>query len=136
MLLANIWTTQDNTIYNFSLAGCHFFRTTKRRQVTLVGAVVGTVLALFGFAELLVPFLLALGTAIPPLGGVILADFFVCRRGRYPDLEKPPAFVWSGFLAYGVGVAAAWFLPGVPPLTGIFVGFLVRAAVGRGLPDL
>lgn len=132
MLLANIWTTQDNTIYNFSLAGCHFFRTTKRRQVTLVGAAVGTVLALFGFAELLVPFLLTLGTAIPPLGGVVLADFFVCRRGKYPDLDKPAAFVGSGFLAYGVGVAAAWFLPGVPPVTGIVVGFLVQAVLGRG----
>lgn len=131
MLLANIWTTQDNTIYNFSLAGCHFFRTTKRRQVTLVGAAVGTILALFGFAELLVPFLLTLGTAIPPLGGVVLADFFVCRRGKYPDLEEPAAFVGSGFLAYGVGVTAAWLLPGVPPVTGILVGFLVQAVVGR-----
>ena len=89
-------------------------------------------LALFGFAELLVPFLLTLGTAIPPLGGVILADFFVCRRGEYPELEKPDAFVGSGFLAYGIGVAAAWFLPGVPPVTGIVVGFLVQAVLGRG----
>ena len=131
MLLANIWTTQDNTIYNFSLAGCHFLRTTRRREITLVGAAVGTVLALLGFAELLVPFLLTLGTAIPPLGGVVLADFFVCRRGKYPGLEEPSAFVGSGLLAYGVGVAAAWFLPGVPPVTGILVGFLVQAVAGR-----
>ena len=32
----------------------------------------------------------------------------------------------------GVGVAAALFLPGVPPVTGIVVGFLVQAVLGRG----
>jgi cytosine permease len=131
MLLSNIWTTQDNTIYNFSLAGCHFFRTEKRRQVTLVGALVGTLLALAGFAELLVPFLLALGTAIPPLGGVVLADFFVCRGGRFPELSEAPAWRPTGILAYVAGVVAAWFLPGVPPVTGVIVAFAVQAALGR-----
>jgi cytosine permease len=130
MLLSNIWTTQDNTIYNFSLAGCHFFRSNKRRQVTLVGALIGTLLALFGFAELLVPFLLALGTAIPPLGGVVLADFFVCRRGRFPALNEASSWRFGGIVAYGGGVAAAWFLPGIPPVTGIVVAFLLQAGIG------
>lgn len=131
MLLANIWTTQDNTIYNFSLAGCHFFRTKNRRQVTLAGAAVGTVLALGGFAELLVPFLLGLGTAIPPLGGVILADFFVCRKGRFPLLGQAAPWKVVGFVAYTSGVVAAWCLPGIPPVTGVVVAFLVQSAAGR-----
>ena len=131
MLLANIWTTQDNTIYNFSLAGCHFFRTSNRRTVTLVGALVGTGLALLGFADLLVPFLLTLGTAIPPLGGVVLADFFVCRQGRFGDLDSAVAWRPLGLVAYAGGVAAAWLLPGIPPVTGVAVAFLLQAGLGR-----
>jgi len=132
MLLANIWTTQDNTIYNFSLAGCHLFRSNQRRLVTVVGAGVGTVLALTGFAQMLVPFLLALGTAIPPLGGVILADFFVLRRGVFPEVQSLPyrAFRGRGVLAYFGGVLAAWFLPGIPPVTGILVAALLHCALG------
>jgi cytosine permease len=132
MLWANIWTTQDNTIYNFSLAGCHLFRTNNRRLVTFLGAGIGTVLALAGFAQLLVPFLLTLGTAIPPLGGVILAEFLVRRRGAVPDLETTQlgSFNLHGTLAYFVGVTAAWFLPGIPPVTGVVVAFLVHAAAG------
>ena len=132
MLLANIWTTQDNTIYNFSLAGCHFFRTERRRLVTFLGAVLGTLLALFGFSGYLVPFLLALGTSIPPVGGVILADFFYCRRGAYPSLASVhEAWMWQGLTAYAGGLAAAWWLPGIAPVNGVLTAFLLQALLMR-----
>lgn len=34
MLFLNLWTTQDNTIYNFAAAGCNLLRTGKRKTVT------------------------------------------------------------------------------------------------------
>lgn len=133
MLLANIWTTQDNTIYNFSLAGCNFFRTERRRLVTVLGALVGTMLALLGFAQWLVPFLLLLGTAIPPLGGVILADFFVTRKGRYPEMTEVslPKIQWAGLLSYAGGVVAASSLPGIAPVTGVVAAFLAHLVLAR-----
>lgn len=48
MLLLNIWSTQDNTIYNFAVAGCNLLRTKRRKTVTLVGAVIGTLLGVAG----------------------------------------------------------------------------------------
>ncbi|HSV56278.1 MAG TPA: cytosine permease, partial [Magnetospirillaceae bacterium] len=48
MLFLNIWTTQDNTVYNFSVAGCNFIRSKNRKRMTLIGAALGTVLAIFG----------------------------------------------------------------------------------------
>src|SRR5690606_26916269 len=99
-------------------------------QITVAGAAVGTLLALAGFADMLVPFLLALGTAIPPLGGVILADFFVCRKGKFPHLNSARAWQRSGFMAYAAGVVAAWYLPGIPPVTGILVAFFVQSVSG------
>lgn len=136
MLLANIWTTQDNTIYNFSLAGCHLFRTEKRRLVTVLGALAGTGLALAGFAQLLVPFLLLLGTAIPPLGGVILADFFLHYGAEYDRLEAARVgYRASGLMAYFGGLAAALLLPGIPPVTGILAAFLLHAGLTRMLDD-
>lgn len=42
MLFLNIWTTQDNTIYNFSVVGCNSLRTRNRRLVTIAGAAIGT----------------------------------------------------------------------------------------------
>ncbi len=81
MLLLNIWSTQDNTIYNFAVAGCNLLRTGRRKTVTLAGAVIGTLLALLGMYDMLVPYLILLGTVIPPIGGVIMADFSSAGAG-------------------------------------------------------
>ncbi|HBZ94091.1 cytosine permease [Pseudomonas sp. UBA7530] len=123
MLFLNLWTTQDNTIYNFAAAGCNLLRTGKRKTVTLVGAGIGTLLAIGGMYEMLIPFLILLGSVIPPIGGVIMADFFYGHRARYPKLADAhlPAFNWVGLGAYLIGALSAYFSPWVAPLVGIAV---------------
>ncbi len=123
MLFANIWTTQDNTIYNFAAAGCNLMRTDKRRLITLVGAAIGTLIAVFGMYNLLIPFLILLGTFIPPIGAIIMADFWFKHRGNPPALEqiKLPSFDKCGLAAYVVGSAAAYYSPWIAPLVGIVV---------------
>ena len=104
MLFLNLWTTQDNTIYNFAAAGCNLLRTERRRLVTLGGAFVGTLLALGGMYELLIPFLILLGSIIPPIGGVIMADYFYRHRGQYPKLAEahlPGTTAWAWRLCAG-----------------------------------
>ncbi|MFG0379869.1 cytosine permease [Pseudomonas sp. zbq_18] len=127
MLFLNLWTTQDNTIYNFAAAGCNLLRTDRRKTVTLVGAAIGTLLALGGMYELLIPFLILLGSIIPPIGGVIMADYFYGHRARYPRLADTslPAFNWCGLLAYAAGALCAYLSPWVAPLVGIAVAALV-----------
>ncbi|KQO28131.1 cytosine permease [Pseudomonas chengduensis] len=126
MLFLNLWTTQDNTIYNFAAAGCNLLRTGKRKTVTLVGAGIGTLLAIGGMYEMLIPFLILLGSIIPPIGGVIMADFFYGHRARYPILAdvRLPAFNWVGLGAYLIGALSAYFSPWVAPLVGIAVAAL------------
>ena len=126
MLFFNIWTTQDNTIYNFSVAGCNFFRSTKRKFITLIGALIGTILAIAGMYDWLVPYLLLLGTFIPPLGGIIMADFFVKYKSAYPKLEEniKVKFNSIGITSYIIGSATAYFGGFIPPITGIIVSFL------------
>ncbi|RFC64450.1 cytosine permease [Fulvimarina endophytica] len=133
MLFLNLWTTQDNTIYNFSVVGCAAFATPRRRLVTVIGALIGTGLALMRIDLHLVPFLLALGTFIPPIGGVIMADFFVRHRGRYPALATAaiPAFNWPGLAAYAIGCVAGLVSPGVPPVNAILAAFLAYWLLDR-----
>lgn len=126
MLFLNIWTTQDNTIYNFAVAGCNLLRTDRRRLVTVGGAAIGTVLAVGGMYNMLIPFLILLGTFIPPIGGVIMADFWLRHKGEYPLLSSVslPDFNWLGLAAYAVGSAAAYFSPVLPPVVGVLAAAL------------
>ena len=98
MLCLNLWTIQGPTIYNVSAAACHLLRSERRRTATLLAAAVGIVLAMGGMYEMLIPFLVLLGSIIPPVGGVIMADFWYRHRGKYRRwaLQRCPATTWSG----------------------------------------
>jgi len=126
LLFMNIWTTQDNTIYNFSIAGCNLFGTLNRRMITVAGAGAGTIIAILGMYDLIIPYMEWLGLLIPPVGGVIMADFFLIRSQRYPELSSlsQPDFNLSGILAYIAGCLVALFSPGIPPLNGIIFSII------------
>ncbi len=133
MLFLNIWTTQDNTVYNFSVAGCNFFRTEKRKLFTFFGAAVGTLLAILGMYEWLVPFIILLGTFIPPIGGIIIADFFIKHKRKYPPVKdvKLPFINWYGIISYILASAAAYFSPFTPPIVGIIIGFILYISLEK-----
>lgn len=135
MLFLNIWTTQDNTVYNFSVAGCNMLRTENRKRLTIIGAAIGTVLAILGMYDWLVPWLVLLGTFIPPIGGVIMADFFYKHKGRYPPLERMmmKRFNWAGIGAYIIASIIAYTSPGVPPINGIVAAVVVYIILDKVL---
>jgi cytosine permease len=145
LLLLNIWTTQDNTIYAFSIASANAFRINKRTVFVLGGATIALVLAWGGIYEMLVPYLLLLGTVIPPVGGIIMADFWLRHRGTFPDLDSPqPAFNWAGVIAYVIASAVAYysanFPVGIPifdvaPLNGVVVAAVLYAILIRVIPQ-
>ena len=148
----NMWTTQDNTIYAFSVAGAHMFRTTKRTLFVLGGATFALILALGGIYEALVPYLVLLGTFIPPIGGIIMADFWLYRKDGFAELEfrqpnfndsighggeTPPtlSFNWAGIIAYILASAIAYFSPGIKPINGIITAALIYWLLGSVLKN-
>jgi len=136
LLFLNMWTTQDNTIYAFSVAGAHMFRTSKRHLFVLGGATVALVLAWGGIYKMLVPFLILLGTFIPPVGGVIMADYWLHRRGQFPSLEEPqPAMNWAGIIAYIIASAIAYLTPGIKPINGIIAAVILYFVLSKVIPQ-
>ena len=133
LFLLNMWTTQDNTIYAFSVAGAHMFRTSKRTLFVLGGATFALVLAMGGIYEALVPYLVLLGTFIPPIGGVIMADFLLYRKNGYDLERRQPNFNWAGVTAYILASAIAYFTPGIKPINGIITAAIVYWLLGSVL---
>lgn len=91
------------------------------------------VLALLGMYAWLVPYMMALGTLVPPIGGVIAADFFLKHRGAYPPLERADACAFNapGIAAYIGASAVAAFTPGIPPVNGTVAAVLFYLAGDR-----
>lgn len=140
LLILNVWTTQDNTIYAFSIAGTNFFRTTKRHAFVLGGATFAMVLSLGGIYQNLIPYLIFLGTVIPPVGGIIMADFWFRHKGHFPSLETSlPTFNWAGVIAYIVASLIAYFSSqagfGVAPVNGVIAAAILYAILYKLIPQ-
>jgi cytosine permease len=148
-LVLNIWTTNDNAAYAFGVAGSEAFEYERKRPFVLGGGTVGIVLALLGAGDLLIPWLSTLGQYVPPLGGVVIADFLVAWRLSVPRMEDVDfADVrWVGVGAYLIGcavavltagsllpgVAAPAVLPGMTALNGILAAVLAHVLGYYGL---
>ena len=140
LLILNVWTTQDNTIYSFSVAGANMFRTPKRHAFVVGGATLALILTLSGIYDLLPTYLIFLGNVIPPVGGIIMVDYWVRYRGQFPPLsERLPAFNWAGIVAYLVGSVVAYSSGqaglGIGPVNGIAVAALLYGVLYRAIPQ-
>jgi cytosine permease len=136
LFFLNMWTTQDNTIYAFSIAGSNMFRSQKRTWFVLGGATFALVLAWGGIYEMLVNYLILLGTFIPPIGGIIMADYWLHYRSGFPDLTvRQPAFNWAGVTAYVVASAIAYFTGqadwGIVPINGVIAALILYSILSK-----
>ncbi|MXV62625.1 cytosine permease [Natronorubrum sp. JWXQ-INN-674] len=120
-LILNIWTTNDNAAYAFSVAGAEAFEFDRKRPFVIAGCLIGIALALAGADALLLPWLELLGQYIPPLGAIIIADFLLCWRDGIPRMDdiQFTSVRWTGVIAYVVGCLVAVLTAGsiVPGVT-------------------
>ncbi|MCY9870984.1 cytosine permease [Vibrio barjaei] len=126
----NIWTTNDNALY---ASGLGFSNVTglPSKYLSMANGLVGTLCALWLYNNF-VGWLTFLSLAIPPIGGVIIADF-ITNRKRYANFEttKFQTVNWAGIIAVGLGVAAGNFLPGVVPVNAVLGGAISYVVLDR-----
>ncbi|MGB9663036.1 MAG: purine-cytosine permease family protein [Moorellaceae bacterium] len=97
-----------------------------RGRATLVIGALGTVLSILGILDRFVSFLVLLGVAVPPVGGIMVVDYFILKRFR-KELEESRREDSLPVIAEKWNPVAilAW-------LAGILVGYFVR----QGIPAL
>ncbi|MGY1841668.1 MULTISPECIES: cytosine permease [unclassified Modestobacter] len=125
-LVANLWTTNDNTAYNFGVAGAEIADSRSKKPFVVGGVVLGTLLAVTGIYDNLIDYLVWLGILIPPLGGVVIGDFLArWRSGMSGGTALLPSIEWRNIGVYVVASLAAWASNeagwGVPPVIGVVV---------------
>ncbi|MDV5167701.1 cytosine permease [Photobacterium rosenbergii] len=117
----NIWTTNDNALY---ASGLGFSNVTglPSKYLSMANGLIGTLCALWLYNNF-VGWLTFLSAAIPPIGGIIIADF-IKNRHRYKDFANAEfkTVNWAAIIGVAVGVAAGNLLPGVVPINAVLGG--------------
>ena len=98
IVLLSTLTTTFLDIYSNAVSAQSLFPKVGTRPLIALAGLAGTAIALFFDATKYEVFLLFIGAAFCPLFGVVLADYFVLKRGRYvaEDLYRRGRYWYAG----------------------------------------
>lgn len=125
VLGTNTWTTNDNSLYSCGLGLSNLTRRNPRPLILIAGAI-GTVASLW-LRDNFVNWLIFLSAILPPIGMVLVLDFFVHRK-RYQPKIRPYRGVFVGpVVSVGAGVVAGTALQGygISAINGMVVSSVV-----------
>ncbi len=111
VLVFATWTTNVINLYGVALSARASVPLGNYRSVTIIGGIVGTIVALIGISDFLIEFLIVMGLLVPPIAGVYLCDFFILRRTDFSSarLAIRPAFRVNAMLVgIGAGLVSTW----------------------------
>lgn len=132
IVLVSTFTTTFLDIFSNAVSVRSITTRWSERRVVLATGVLGTAVALALNPLHYEHFLLLIGSAFCPLFGVVLADYFIVRRGQWPADPGPrfrPAGLacWVAGIALYHGVATLWpgFGASLPALAGSALLYLI-----------
>ena len=101
VLGANIWTTADNGLYTCGLGLSNITKMPKRPMV-LVSGVVGTITSIWLYNNF-ISYLNILNGTLPPLGALIILDYFRHKENYGPHSVVTRKVNWGSILGVAVG---------------------------------
>lgn len=114
----NIWTTNDNALYASGL-GMANITGLSSKTMSIVNGLLGTLCAVWLYNNF-VGWLTFLSAAIPPIGGVLIADYIINKK-QYQNLANGSRkqVNWIAILAVAIGIICAKMLPGIVPINSV-----------------
>ncbi len=108
VLILITWTSNVMSAYSggLGLNSTFHFSEKNRPYTTLVFGIIGTLLGVVGILENFTDVAIILSAMIPPIAGVIIADYYL-RKNKHEKTSQ--AFNWTGIVSWltGVGVVFA-----------------------------
>lgn len=111
LLALNIWTTNDNALYASGL-GLANITGLQRKHLTIAAGAIGTIFALFLYNNF-VGWLSFLSVSLPPIGGIIISDFYLRHKKNYPRAtsENFMSINWASIIAWGLAIGVSVISP-------------------------
>lgn len=133
LLTTNIFTTNGANLYSTSLNLANSFKLNRNIMLAVLIAIsaLATMTQPYKIDSLFV-FLSTLGIIVPPLCGIILADFYLVHHGKYIDYNKATFKKWNlvPWITWAVALVCVKFIPfGLASLNGIVIGALLYAVI-------
>lgn len=122
----NIWTTNDNALYTAGLGLSNITKISKKKLV-IVSGLIGTIGAIW-LNNNFTGFLTFLNSMLPPVGGIIISDYFFIHKQNYSQIQntKFKKINWIAIIAFLCGFIVSNIVSiGITALNSIFITILV-----------
>lgn len=126
VMVLNVWSTAQGCVYSGSMSLSSVLKA-PRKPVVLAFGVLGIVFACIGFYNMFGTYINFLSSTVPPVVGIVLADFLLKYKNGYPDMETLPQADVGGFVAWIAGFAVSYLNIGLPSVNCVVAAFLVKA---------
>lgn len=129
------WTSNDGNLYFGTLALTTIIPRTNKHILTAIFGVVGIALSSLGITNYFMTFLGWLGTAIPPVAGIVIVDYFIIKKGNYNYGEGTKHHFCNilGIIAWvagaAVGFTVKWGIAAINSIVVTAVVYLVLSLI-------
>ena len=134
-ILSN-WSTCDACLYNATLGYTNAIPALNWRKAAILGTLIGVVAAGTGMIGNIVNNLVFVGLIVPPIGGVILADYYMIRKDLGFGVRRIARFNWAAIIAATAGIVVGIFINNEFPnflfgVAGIFTSFIIYVVLAK-----
>ncbi len=111
-LVMSTWTTNVTNAYSAGLNLVMAFNTPdkRRREVTAIAGLIGIVLGVMGILSRVEDVLSLLAYLVCPIGGVMLADYFIVGKGNPKNWHPVKGWNFVGVITWAIGVVMGFLL--------------------------
>ena len=134
-LVLSTWTTNVSNAYCAGLNLVMTFNTpdNRRREVTFLCGILGIILGVVGVLGRIEDVLGLLAYLVCPVGGVMLADYFVVGKGKPENWHSVEGWNWAGVITWVISVVASYLLE--IDYLGILFSAIIYLIIERFIPS-
>ncbi|WNV75208.1 cytosine permease [Geodermatophilus sp. DSM 44513] len=135
--ILSTWSTADACLYNAAMGFSNSLPGFNWRRAAILGMVLGIVAAMSGVIGNVTNLLIAIGLIVPPVGAVIISDYFLVRRRHGFGMDRIAPVNLAAIIAVVLGIVVGVFMYfsfpnfifGIP---GITVSLVTYALLAKG----
>lgn len=134
-LVISTWTTNSTNAYSagLNIVMALKLKDNRRRESTLISGIIGIILCDLGILGHIEGVLSLLSYVVCPIGGIIIADYWIVGRGKKENFRPKDGVNLAGVIAWAVSAVIAYFI-GIE-FTGILVGAAAYLMLERLIPS-
>lgn len=134
-LILATWTTNSSNAYSAALDTTMALKIpdNRRREVTIIVGILGIFLGAFGILNHVENFLSFLSFLVCPIGGLMIADYWIIGKGNVKSWHALSGFNWVGIISWAISAALAYAVK--IEYSGILFAIVIYLAIEHFIPS-